>query len=165
VPKVNVTMGYPVRNSPVYGFLESLLELQKYVSTKEAQVEFYHKPVRGILNSPYFKTVNGEFVVQLLKTMEETNLVYIPADKLAAGGEFFRMVFAKVESRELFFYLMAVIKSLETRQDLPEIQQSYLYQCYKQLTRLDEIFRKQKDLRFDLDFLIRLFKQVFREVK
>src|SRR5690606_36274877 len=45
VPKVNVTMGYPVRNSPVYGFLESLLELQKYVSTKEAQVEFYHKPV------------------------------------------------------------------------------------------------------------------------
>lgn len=165
IAKVNVTMGYPVTNSPIYGFLESLLELQKHVGLKQGQVEFYHKPVNSMLRSPYFKAVNGRFVMRLLKVMEETNLVYIPAATLAAGGDFFGIVFKKVDSSALFSYLMEVIRYLATQQDLPELQQSYIYQCYKQLTRLNSIFQSEDTLQPGLEFLSRLFKQVFREVK
>src|SRR5690606_4635130 len=67
IDKVNVTMGYPVRNSPAYGFLESLLELQKFVSFKEGKTVFYHKPVRSILSSTSIRAINKEFVESELK--------------------------------------------------------------------------------------------------
>ncbi len=165
IDKVNVTMGYPVKNAPAYSFLESLLELQRYVSTKEGHVGFYHKPVRGILSSNYFRSWNNDFVTSLLRHIEETNQVYISAESLAAGGEFSRLVFDKVEADGLFPYLKKVIKALVHQLDLPELQQSYLYQCYKQLTRLDELFQKEARFSVGLDFYMRLFKQVFREVR
>lgn len=165
IDKINVTMGYPVRNAPAYGFLESLLELQQYVSVKEGQLLFYHKGVRGILSSNYFRTWNNDFVSAQLRYMEETNQVYVSAERLATGGELARLVFDQVEADGLFTYLKKVIKALANLLDLPELQQSYLYQCYKQLTRLDELFRKEAGLTIGLDFFIRLFKQVFREVK
>ena len=165
VDKVNVTMGYPVKNAPAYGFLESLLELQQYVSMKEGQVVFYHKPVKGILSSNYFRSSNNDFVTSLLRHIEETNQVYISAENLAGGGELFRLVFDKVAVDGLFPYLKKVIKALSNQLDLPELQQSYLYQCYKQLTRLDELFSREAGAEIGLDFYMRLFKQVFREVK
>ena len=165
IDKVNVTMGYPVRNAPDYSFLESLLELQKYVSEKEGQVVFYHKPVRVILSTNYFRLLNKDFVVSQLHTIEETNQVYIPADRLAEGGEIFKLIFRKVQAGDLFSYLKQVIKALANQLELPELQQSYLYQCYKQLTRLDELFQKQEGVTIGLEFYVRLFKQVFREVK
>lgn len=165
VDKVNVTMGYPVRNSPAYGFLESLLELQKYVSHKEGKLVFYHKPVRAILASTFFRALNNEFVVAELRSIEETNLIYVPAERLAGGGKPFSLIFDKVEGNDIFLYLKNLIKELVKEVDLPELQQNYLYQCYKQLTRLDELFQNQGGIPVGLDFFIRLFKQVFREVR
>lgn len=165
IDKVNVTMGYPVKNAPDYSFLESLLELQKYVSEKDGQVVFYHKPVRGILSSNYFRSLNNDFVVYQLRNIEETNQVYISAEKLAEGGDIFRLIFDQVPTTGIFSYLKQVIKSLADQLELPELQQSYLYQCYKQLNRLDELFQKQEGIAIGLDFYMRLFKQVFREVK
>jgi len=165
IDKVNVTMGYPVKNAPDYSFLESLLELQKYVSEKDGQVVFYHKPVRGILSSNYFRSLNNDFVVYQLRNIEETNQVYISAEKLAEGGDIFRLIFGQVPTTGIFSYLKQVIKSLADQLELPELQQSYLYQCYKQLNRLDELFQKQEGIAIGLDFYMRLFKQVFREVK
>src|SRR5690606_14493932 len=120
VDKVNVTMGYPVRNSPAYGFLESLLELQKYVSLKEGKTVFYHKPVRSILASTSFRAINNGFVESELMWIEETNLIYIPAERLARGGEFFSLIFDKVEGEGIFLYLKKVIKELVKELDLPE---------------------------------------------
>jgi len=165
IDKVNVTMGYPVKNAPAYSLLEALLELQKYVSIKDGQTVFYHKAVKAVLSTTYFRSFNNAFVSAVLKQVEETNQVYVSAVHLAAGGELFQLVFDRVEATGLFPYLKKVIKALAAQLELPELQQSYLYQCYKQLTRLDELFQKQSLIPIGLDFYIRLFKQVFREVK
>lgn len=165
ISKVNVTMGYPVKNSPAYGFLESLLELQRFVSLKEGKVVFYHQPVRNILSTPYFRSLNHDFVVQELRSIEETNQVYISAERLEAGGEIFGQIFQKVAPGNIFTYLKKVIQAIVGVLDLPELQQNYLYQCFKQLNRLDDLFQQQKEISVGLDFLMRLFKQVFREVK
>lgn len=165
IDKVNVTMGYPVKNAPAYGFLESLLELQKYVSVKDDKIVFYHKPVSALLTSSYFRSLNNEFVVSELRKIEETNQVYVTAERLGTGGELFKMIFVKVHADSLFSYLKNVIKAMAQQIDLPELQLGYLYQCYKQLTRLDELFQKQEEVSVGIDFYLRLFKQVFREVK
>ena len=52
--KVNVTMGYPLRQSLIYSLVERLLELQRHSRIdREGRVLFYHADVTGILSHPY----------------------------------------------------------------------------------------------------------------
>ncbi|MCF1751424.1 PD-(D/E)XK nuclease family protein [Mariniradius sediminis] len=165
VQKVNVTMGYPVKNSPVYAFLESVLELQRYIRLVEGEVFFYHNPLRNLLAAPYLKEQNQVFVEDLFQQMVEQNLIYIPQRVLHEGGSFFRLLFQQVASKDLFSYLSQVIQSLAEGMKGDSLQRSYLYQSYRQLNRLKEIFEGQGALDLDRELFIRLFRQVFQEVK
>lgn len=165
IDKVNVTMGYPVINSTAYAFLESLLELQKFLKQKDERVLFYHKSVQAVLGSPYIRSLNGGFASKELKHIQETNQVFISAEQLEKGGELFKMIFTGVRVKNSFTYLKAIIGELVRQLDLAHLEQNYLYQCSKQLTRLEELFLAMDGPAIGLDFLIRLFKQVFREVR
>ncbi|MBS9524773.1 PD-(D/E)XK nuclease family protein [Litoribacter alkaliphilus] len=165
IDKINVTMGYPVKNAPVYAFLEGVLDLQKYTKVEEGKVMFYHKPVRELLASPYLQFENAKEVQTLLKNIQETNLVYVPQEMLAKVNGFFKMLFVKLSPSQIFPYLGEVIKRLHRQASEETLQKSYLMQTYKQLNRLGEILSGQQDVGMSMDFFIRIFRQVFREVK
>lgn len=165
VDKVNVTMGYPIKNAPVYAFLEAVLEMQRFIKLEDSRVLFYHMTVKNLLSSIYLKSTNPEFCKELLAIAQEKNQIYIAQETLRGGGEFFKLIFQKLESHELFDYLASLIEELAGKLKDEPLQRSYLYQCFKQLTRLREIFAKQEALTVNREFFIRLFRQVFREVK
>lgn len=165
VDKVNVTMGYPVKNAPVYAFLEAVLEMQRFIKVEEGKVLFYHQAIKNLLSSIYLKSVNPSFCKGLLAEVQEKNQIYISQENLQQGGSFFTLIFQKLESEQLFNYLAVLMEELADRLKEEPLQRSYLYQCFKQLTRLREIFDKQDSLTVNREFFIRLFRQVFREVK
>lgn len=165
IDKVNVTMGYPVKNAPVYAFLEAVLEMQRFIKVEEGKVLFYHQPVKNLLSSIYLKSENESFVAKTLADMQEKNQIYIPESTLHQGGALFRLIFQLLKSETLFPYLSVLIEQLAERLTGEPLQRSYLYQCFKQLNRLREIFEKQESRTVDREFFIRLFRQVFREVK
>lgn len=163
--KVNVTMGYPVKNAPVYAFLEAVLEMQRFIKVEDGKVLFYHQPIKNLLSSIYLKSAAPKFCKDILAEMQEKNQIYIFQEKLHQGGSFFQLIFQKLESSQLFAYLGSLIETLAERLSDEPLQRSYLYQCFKQLTRLREVFEKQDSLTVNREFFIRLFRQVFREVK
>ncbi|WP_111670390.1 PD-(D/E)XK nuclease family protein [Algoriphagus litoralis] len=165
VDKVNVTMGYPVKNAPVYAFLEAVLEMQRFIKVEEGKVLFYHQAIKNLLSSIYIKSSNADFCKSLLAEIQEKNQIYISEENLHQGGAFFVLIFQKLESEQLFTYLAVLMEELAERLKDEPLQRSYLYQCFKQLTRLREIFDKQDSLTVNREFFIRLFRQVFREVK
>ena len=165
VEKVNVTMGYPVKNAPVYAFLEAVLEMQRFIKVEDGKVLFYHQPIKNLLSSIYLKTANPSFCQELLAEIQEKNQIHISQEILHQGGKFFALIFQKLDSEQLFSYLSTLIEELADRLKDEPLQRSYLYQCFKQLTRLREIFEKQESLTVNREFFIRLFRQVFREVK
>ena len=165
IDKVNVTMGYPVKNAPVYAFLEAVLEMQRFIKTEEGKVLFYHQPVRNLLSSIYLQTINPAFVQEILKEIKEQNQIHIFQNRLHEGGVFFELIFRQLSSEQLFPYLSTLMEELAKRLNEEPLQRSYLYQCFKQLNRLREIFEKEDSLSVDREFFIRLFRQVFREVK
>lgn len=165
IDNVNVTMGYPVKNAPVYAFLEAVLEMQRFIKVEEWKVLFYHQPVKNLLSSIYLKTENESFVAKTLAEIREKNQIYIPESTLHQGGVFFRLIFQQLKTETLFPYLSVLMEQLAERLIDEPLQRSYLYQCFKQLNRLREIFEKQDSTSVDREFFIRLFRQVFREVK
>ncbi|MCH6232986.1 PD-(D/E)XK nuclease family protein [Cognataquiflexum rubidum] len=165
IDKVNVTMGYPVKNAPVYAFLEAVLEMQRFIKVEEGKVLFYHQPVKNLLSSIYLKAENESFVAKTLADMQEKNQIYIPVSTLHQGGALFQLIFQQLKSETLFPYLSVLMEQLAERLTDEPLQRLYLYQCFKQLNRLREIFEKQESTTVDREFFIRLFRQVFREVK
>ncbi len=65
--RVNVTMGYPLRSTLAYTFVERLIALQHHRRTKEGESLFYHVDITGLLTHPYLVGIDPKIV----KTMQE----------------------------------------------------------------------------------------------
>ncbi|WP_332913125.1 hypothetical protein [Algoriphagus boritolerans] len=158
VDKVNVTMGYPVKNAPVYAFLESVLEMQRFIKVEEGKVLFYHQAVKNLLSSIYLKSANPGFCKGLLAEIQEKNQIYISRENLHQGGAFFYPDFPKTGKRATFQLLIDLDGGIGRKVKDEPLQRSYLYQCFKQLTRLREIFDKQDSLTVNREFFYSAFQ-------
>ncbi len=165
IEKVNVTMGYPVKNTPIYTFLESVLELQRYTKMEGDEVFFYHKPVVDLLSSVYLRKENPVLSLEISNTIQATNQVYVKKETLQRGGRLYALVFNNYFSRDLLSGLMELVQVLAERSGVDGLDRSYLFQCYKQLNRLKELLSKRSEVTVSLEFVIRIFRQIFREVK
>jgi CRISPR/Cas system-associated exonuclease Cas4 (RecB family) len=163
--EINVTMGYPVKNTPIYAFLEAVLELQRYIKVEDDKIKFYHKPVRDILSSPYLKGNFGTFVQNVIALMEKNNQIYLDSDVLVQGGVIFAHIFKRLQVDQVFDYLTELMRLLADIIAEDSIQRNYLFQCFKQLNQLKVIFAQNDQIPIDLEFILRLFRQIFREVK
>lgn len=165
INQVNVTMGYPVKNAPVYAFLEAVLEMQRFIKMENGEPFFYHQPIKNLLSSTYLKSVNEGFCKGVLGEIQAMNKVYISRTELGKGGKLFELIFQKLEAVQLFPYLSTLMQELAELLKDDMLQRNYLFQCFKQLTRLRETFEKEEQFSVDREFFIRLFRQVFQEVK
>lgn len=165
VRQVNVTMGYPVRQTPVYTFLEAVLELQRYTKIENEEVVFYHKPVKELLHTVFLRENNPDFSTEILEELRRTNTIYLPASKLAAGGKLFALVFQKLLSSNLIEVILDLIRLLAEGLQEHSMEQTYLMQCYKQMNRLKDIFDQDIKEAVSVEFFIRIFRQVFAEIK
>lgn len=108
--KVNVTMGYPLRQSLAYSLVERLLELQRHSrDDNEGRQLFYHADVAGILSHPYVADAEPEQCAKLLATIRKNHRVMIEGAMLAEG-ELLSVIFKRVgEWDALSLYLQDVV--------------------------------------------------------
>uniref|UniRef100_UPI00404887C1 PD-(D/E)XK nuclease family protein n=1 Tax=Algoriphagus sp. TaxID=1872435 RepID=UPI00404887C1 len=165
ITKLNVTMGYPMRNAPIYAFLDAVLDLQRHAKRKDGQVTFYHKSVLDLLAYPYLQAANGSLASQIAQKIQEENWVDVPEELLTKKNGLFDLVFQKISSDVLIEYLIALIDYLakELQEDLT--QKSYLFQAFKQLNRVKEIFNSTGSKGLKVEFLLSLFRKLFRDLK
>ncbi|MCK5170643.1 MAG: PD-(D/E)XK nuclease family protein, partial [Bacteroidales bacterium] len=97
IDKVNITMGYPVGNTPVYSLLEHVFELQKNAKETKSGITFYHKNVISILNHQYVNTQFKKEANDLLQFIKRNNRIVISSTELASC-DFFKTIFTKIKS-------------------------------------------------------------------
>ena len=57
IDNINVTMGYPFKNTLAYSFIDTLLTLQSHSRPKDESSLFYHKDVTWTLSHPYITDI------------------------------------------------------------------------------------------------------------
>ena len=76
---INITMGYKLRNTPVYDLFLSLYSIQLRIKKKNNEI--YHKDLNRFLNHPYISLLYGEELISKLKeSVLSRNLIYINED-------------------------------------------------------------------------------------
>ena len=71
IDKVNITMGYPVNNTPIYSLLEHVIDLQKNAKQTKSGITFYYKNVVAILSHQYVNTQFKTEANKLIQTIKE----------------------------------------------------------------------------------------------
>ncbi len=109
---VNVTMGFPLKQTSAYTFVERLLELQSHSRMKGQEAEFYHADVMGILTHPYLSSVEQDTLHKLKQEIIENRRIRVPAS-LFAGSPLLTTLFQPIGNwRELSNWLLAALEQI-----------------------------------------------------
>ncbi len=147
VDKVNITMGYPLKVTPVYGFIMELSALQKEVRLDTVgNPLFYYRNVLSVLQHRLVKEIAREDSDRLVDDMIRHNRTYLaPAD--LQKNPFLLLLFQYHESPlELSDYMLAVLKELFLRypdKEGNDFGKESVYQLYLSVNRLSDELRKE----------------------
>ena len=88
---INVTMGYPLRNTPVAGYFDLIFSMHENalkLSKGKIPYSFYHSDVIKILNHPYtaiaLSSANKKSIKTAVHAIQERNIVFASQNLLAA---------------------------------------------------------------------------------
>lgn len=165
--KLNITMGFPLTSTPVYGFISQLLNLQRNVrQNSDGKPRFYFKPVIALLNHQF---VSSAETADFIKSIHRHNKVYLsPAD--LSFNNLLGKIFKVPEGWEnILDYLVEIIRSLalvfQTAEDEPaRLEAEYLYQAFLSVSRLKDSIAALKMAEFSQKILFRLIDQNLRRI-
>lgn len=108
--KINVTMGFPLRQTTAYSFMERLVELQKNARhSADGASTFYHIDVMGLLSHPYVTSAEGDIAKALRKRISDGNMIRVKAE-IFAESEMLQTIFTVAKTwEEIAEYLPAVL--------------------------------------------------------
>lgn len=109
---VNVTMGYPLKQSLAYTFVERLIELQNHRRRSHGEEAFYHADVGGLLTHPYIAGHNPQITKELQASILADRRISVEASSLQ-GDPLLAAIFRPVEGwQQLSKYLSEVLAAV-----------------------------------------------------
>ena len=165
-PEINITMGYPFVNTPVYGFISQLISLQKNIRRSTNSTVFYYKPVVALLNHQF--VVSPE-IKQFVSLIHKKNKVYINAAELTFS-DFVKKIFSSPETwLDVLDYFLEVLKELSvkfrnTEDEKINLEAEYLFQAYLAIQRLKDTLTGLNVPDFPVKILYRLLDQSLRRI-
>lgn len=163
---INITMGYPFVNTPVYGFLSQLLSLQRNIRKSGQASLFYHKPVVAILNHQF--VVNAQ-IKTFVSGIYKRNKVYLEAEELNMNP-FVRKIFTRQDTwNEMLDYFMDILSELaikfdSTTNDQVKLEAEYIFQAFLAVQRLKDTLTSLNVPDFPVKILMRLLDQGLRRI-
>ncbi len=162
--KVNITMGYPLKNTPAYGLLELLFEMQKSCRrTKQGKTWLYFRNVIPILSHQYIEPANTELHKKIIRDITLNNKTYIEAQELNQSkllGAIFKYVDNNTEFADYIIHLLHTIyyELDKNKEQNLVIEREFLYQLYLTVKQQSDLLKKL-GIELEKETWIRLFKR------
>lgn len=142
--RVNVTMGFPLKQSVAYTFVERLIELQAHGRRHRESYAFYHADVLGLMTHPYLEGKENSELAALCAEIVADRRVTISLEVLARN-ELLSSIFRPVVSwRDFSDYLLRILSLVgcenfapsENEQDQQKQQRAFLMLLSEEITKL-----------------------------
>lgn len=114
VDRVNVTMGYPLKNTLAYSLIERLIDLQQHGNRRSSDgVDiFYHADVHGLLSHPYICDSLGETAKKHDTYILQNRILFVE-NTLFDADNLLKVIFSKQKDwKSIAKYLLDVISTL-----------------------------------------------------
>ncbi len=169
VKSINITIGYPLQQTPFYSLVKELINLQTIGHPKSKENDKYRLHyVSLILRHPYAKYISPQYI-DLQKDLEENKRFYPSRESLCLNDdEGLRLLFKDIEDTEnynmsLVDYLLEILQTIGTQaKDIEDhLFQESLFRTYTLLNRLRGLI-DTGDLDVDTITLERLIQQLIQ---
>ncbi|NDV46535.1 PD-(D/E)XK nuclease family protein [Paludibacter sp. 221] len=169
IEKINVTMGFPLKATPVSGLVEHVFELQRRKRVAaNGTASFYHQTVLNILNHQYIALLCADEVTVLFQKITKNNWIYIDENEFADSKLLSAIFNSKIDTASFIGYLLYVLRRLQEgwgkisdEKNKFRLELDFLYQYYITLNRMsDVVSAKPVGLDMSLDTLMRLIRQL-----
>lgn len=135
--KINVTMGYPLKNTLIYSFIEMLISLQTHSRLKDEVTRFYHQDVTWLLSHPYVIDCCGKRAADYDDTIVSKRMVSVDSTLFANDDILSHIFFRPADWRSFSHYLTDVISVIMQHISLDEhLQLEYLRIASEEITKL-----------------------------
>ena len=164
IEKLNITMGFPLKDTTVYSLIESLLQLQSSSRSNVVHgASFYHQPVMDILEHPLIHPLGRGKIEKTVDEIKKRNLIFLYRDELLQQPAIFALIFDK--HHQPLDYLSEVLSLLHDawKGKGHELELEFINRFYAHISQLKEMIGDGIQLSYD--FLIRLFRRLARSLK
>jgi len=174
IQDINITMGYPFTQTPLYGLLQRYLNIQRFAANmKDDSRCFYHTDVLGLLRHPDVRFRNEELADKYIDDIQTNNRVYIGTSYFEeAKNPLFSLLFTKIGSDDgklLFVNVLELVYLLYSNRHFAQeefeadVEDEYLYEAYKHINRLHDII-VEKGENMNIQTAVKLFIQYLSSV-
>lgn len=168
---INITMGYPLRQTQVYSFIRHLLLLQKNAKTGGDTVLFNHADVISLLRNELLVSIIKDDPKSIINDIIKKNLVWIPGGYFS-NSETLSQIFIKAETpSRLSEYLKRLLEDIysgeieNTGQNTPamaiSVRNEYIYRVILSLNRLESVI-SDPDFSVSVPTYIRILDKILR---
>jgi hypothetical protein len=145
VEKLNVTMGFPLSSTPMFNFVELLMDLQ--INRKADH--FNHRQVLALMGHPYVVAADAVSSNAKRKEILKHNWVHIPKSYLATEVQLHRLIFHEIGTLDLGLsvlidYLRTVITEVGSLDTINYVDKEYAVHFIKFLNRLQDVLAKDE---------------------
>ncbi len=140
VTDINITMGYPVKDTLVGSFIEMLIALQMGKGKQEDV--FYYKQILPLLRHPYIASIEGEEAKLLLERISKENLINVSTEHFGASELFIKLFTRTKDFNEFSEYLSSILYFVQEKlvafveQDIFQLDFEQLYNVYLATNKL-----------------------------
>jgi len=162
IQNINVTMGYPLFQTPVYSLVHQLLRLQKNMSGHDDDPDFYYNDVINVLQHQYIAFNYPGDSDSVIKEIKEKNLLRIKRQSLLLN-ELFTLIFTnEFNSRTYLQGILSYLIELLEQKGF-SLQQEYIYSLILSLNQLGLIM-EESGMKPGIDLYTRLIDRIMRKI-
>ncbi len=164
---VNITMGYPVKVTAAYSFIEHLLNLQRNSKkNKKEEIYFYHKDVLKILNHQYISGIKE--AQNIIDAIVEKNKISLSRDDFKNNEFLFKLFNHFEDSTAMISWLLDVLQTVYIRRNKtgkePSIEQELIYKVYSSVLRIKDVVISKQTV-VGVKILIKLILQIVKNIR
>lgn len=128
---LNITMGYPLQETPIYTLVQVLLELQIHGKTQYGG--WHYRYVSAVLKHSLIQRItDGSVAIDILKSLTDNKIIY-PTFSDFGDDELLKKIFTQVSGRNLTHYLSEIIAIVgKSYQQVPFNTKDFTQQLYKE---------------------------------
>ncbi len=166
VDAINVTMGYPLTETPIYSLVAALMELQ--LRGRTASGAWRYKYVAAVLKHSFVQKLAGKACHEKLHELSSNNVIF-PGEERFADNEIMRRIFSP--SKKLTSYLADIISMIghsyqdafDSNDFTLQIYKESIFTAYTIVNRIHTLLEEYVSLAVSDEMLSRLIRQLMSQ--
>lgn len=171
---INVTMGYPIKNSSITALINQVILLNKNRSSKGSETSYYYKNLLPIFDHSVFSSFSTVKIIQLIKNkILKQNIIRVNDSFLISEIEsitphpeerkiaidFITMLLNR-ESLPLSDYLLNLLHFLYSNEEMiAKLDKEFIYHHYKTIVRINSILH-ERNVELDNNTWLRIYNKL-----